>query len=55
MLFSEAQGTTHYPAIPKKPVSANDVFAELGFTAVTAGKSQALGYDVTEHELENSH
>lgn len=54
MSEGEPGGTTQYPAILKKPVTAREVFDELGFDAVTVERLRRVGYEATEANLNAS-
>ena len=48
------QGTTHLPAILKKPVTAQEVFETLGFEKVNVDVLTKIGYEITAEDLDAS-
>lgn len=54
MSLTTKQGTTHFPAILKKPVTAQEVFETLGFDRVNVDLLRRLGYEITVNDLDAS-
>jgi hypothetical protein len=48
------QGTTHFPAILKKPVTAQELFDTLGFDKVNVDLLTKIGYEITVADLDAS-
>jgi hypothetical protein len=54
MSHRSKQGTTHFPAILKKPVTAREVFETLGFDKVNIELLRRIGYEIAEADLDAS-
>ncbi|HMJ82840.1 MAG TPA: hypothetical protein VK504_06720 [Vicinamibacterales bacterium] len=48
------QGTTHFPAILKKPVTAQEIFDTLGFENVNVDLLTKIGYEIAVSDLDAS-
>ena len=54
MAQTTKQGTTHFPAILKKPVTAQEVFQTLGFDNINVDLLRTIGYEITVTDLDAS-